>query len=61
MTPWFDFVLFFLAAMSGSILGARIGYRRLEKRQAELENRMAQLEAWVIELRGRARGEDWTE
>ena len=47
--------------MSGSILGARIGYRRLEKRQAELENRMAQLEAWVIELRGRARGEDWTE
>ena len=61
MTPWFEFVLFFLAAMSGSILGARIGYRRLEKRQAELENRMAQLEAWVIELRGRARGEDWTE
>jgi hypothetical protein len=51
MTPWFEFVPFFLAAMSGSILGARIGYRRLEKRLRELADRMAQLEAWMIELR----------
>ena len=45
MNPWFDFMLVFLAALSGSILGARTGYRRLEKRLADLEDRIKQLEA----------------
>jgi hypothetical protein len=55
MTPWFEFVLFFLAAMSGSILGARLGYWRLEKRLGELEERIVELEVWVIELRRQAK------
>jgi hypothetical protein len=55
MTPWFEFVLVFVAAMSGAILGARMEYRRLEKRVGELEDRIVQLEVWVIELRARLR------
>jgi hypothetical protein len=45
MTPWLEFLLVFLSAMSGSILGARMGYRKLEKRLKELEDRIQQLEA----------------
>jgi hypothetical protein len=53
MSPWFEFILVFLAATSGSILGARAGYRRLEKRLGELEDRIEQLEAWVVGQEGR--------
>ena len=45
MNPWLEFVLVFLAAMSGSILGARSGYRRLDERLANPEDRIKQLEA----------------
>jgi hypothetical protein len=46
MTPWFEFLLVFLAAMSGSILGARMGYRRLEKQLGELEERGGVAGGW---------------
>ena len=52
MTPWFEFVLVFLAAMSGLILGARSGYRRLDERLANPEDRIGQLEAWGGWARG---------
>jgi hypothetical protein len=50
MNPWLEFVLVFMAAMSGAMLGARATYRRLEKRLWELEARVVGLEARLDKL-----------